>query len=116
MSQDKLLSGEVMGSFGMEWGGPRTGAWALPGIPGISGWGWGRGGPEELTRRRGAEGSAAWSARSGVGELPRGLFRGCFPGSETVCLREGWRENLQLRNVTFNLTLEPEHLQICLSP
>lgn len=31
-----------------------------------------------------------------------------------VSVRDG-EKNLQLKNVTFNLTLEPEHLQICLS-
>lgn len=47
---------------------------------------------------------------------PSAYSEGCFPSSEMVCLDEGWRKNLQQKNVTFNLTLEPEHLQICLSP
>lgn len=44
--------------------------------------------------------------------MPRGFF---LVLSYSVSVRDGGKKSLQLKNVTFSLTLEPEHLQICLS-
>lgn len=75
----------------------------------------GRGGSGELGDNPRAQGSTALARV--VLSVTEAYSGGCFPNSETFCLCEGWgKKNLLLKNVTFNLTLEPEHLQICLSP
>ena len=68
--------------------------------------------------------SGSWQKEPGVNSQGQGSVGGSEACSGTpflvlncsVSMRDGGKKNLQLKNVTFNLTLEPEHLQICPSP
>ena len=95
------------------WEGRGSGAWLYRNHCVLSVLGQGRGDPEEGSDSLGARGQQPWP---GWGKWDGGLFRGCFLVlSCSVSVRDG-EKNLQLKNVTFNLTLEPGHLQICLLP
>lgn len=108
------------GKSGAAWGRNRERAWEQGhGLTGnhsvLSVPGQGRGESWEPSDSLRAQGSTAL-ARVMV-SATEAYSGGCFPNSKTFCLSEVWgKKNLQLKNVTFNLTLEPEHLQICLSP